>query len=1201
MNSLSFDDPSLDNLDPTLSLNDPSDIDTALLSDIDDMLQLISHQDMEFGGLFDNPPYTGPPLTQEHPGLSQSITTPPAPALAPALVLAPAPAPAPTITATPPPSSSSSILSSSPHLDALLGPPITRSSPTPDKAFQPPTFQQSPLAQVPITTQRQQPASPQQAPSLRLPQVEQPQPILSPPALARAASPHGSPAPTPSFSITPQALFTSPAPQTQSQPQLPAQPPAQSQQVRINYSNQNSYTTVTPSSVSQTATILSSSPPNVQPVTIQAQLQALTTTSPLLTTSVSPSVQSIAPHVQQVPYLRTSSQVLLQPQFIKAESLLLTTLKHDPCIVTTMASSTTPVQSTSLQAFMGGSTILTTMPVMVDADKLPINRIAISGKPFGQPPKGEKRTAHNAIEKRYRSSINDKILELKDLVAGTEAKLNKSAVLRKVLDYIRYLQQANQKLKQENMAFKMAAQKNKSLKDLVAMEVDGPADVKNELPTPPASDVGSPTSFSHCGSDSEPDSPMGEDTKPSVDVVDGSAAGGSASGMLDRSRMALCTFTFLFLSLNPLAALLCSSGSSSAGSASAAATHHAGRSVLGVDIAADSWGWMDWMLPTILVWLLNGILVSGVLIRLLVYGEPVTRPHSGSSVLFWRHRKQADLDLARGDFAQASQNLWTCLKALGRPLPISQLDLGCAALWSLLRFCLQRLWVGRWLAAKAGGLRSDRPLKEDASKSSRDAALVYHRLHQLRMTGKLNGSHLSAVHMALSAVNLAECAGSCLPVASLAEVYVSAALRVKASMPRILHFTSRVFLSSARQACLSSSGSVPPAMQWLCHPLGHRFFVDGDWAIRSIPKESIYSQAGNTVDPLAQVTQAFREHLLEKALYCVAQPHEEKSPSQGEGEYADALEYLQLLISASDAAGATSQSFAIGSNMATVTGCDPHSKWWSSVTVVIINWLQGDDAAAERLYPTVEHLPRSLQNAESLLPKTCLNTFRAVRALLSKPENCQLSLSYSDKASTLLRDSLNLGPHCHSSSLDKVIQLLLCDLLLVMRTNVWRLQQQGAGPVGSGSVGTSGPVGVHQASPPELQGFQQDLSSLRKLAHSFRPAMRRLFLHEATARLMAGASPTRTHQLLDRSLRRRATPGTKTEECETRPGQREQAEAVMLACRYLPPSFLSAPGQRVGMLADAARTLEKLGDKRTLHDCQQMIIKLGSGTTVTNS
>ncbi|XP_071777296.2 sterol regulatory element-binding protein 1 [Centroberyx gerrardi] len=1200
MNSLSFDDPSLDNLDPTLSLNDPSDIDTALLNDIDDMLQLINNQDMEFGGLFDPPPYTGPPPTQELPGLTQSISS----------------APPPSTTSTPPSSSSSSILSSSPHLDALLGPPITRSSSTPDKAFQPPTFQQSPLAQVPNSNPRQQPASPQQAQGLRQPKVDQPQPILSPPAPAQAASPHGSPGQSPVFSSTPQALFTSPAPQPQPQPQtqpqtqpqplplplplpLPQpqlQAPAQSQQARVSYSSQNSYTAVSQGGVSQPVPSLSSSPSSVQQVAIQTQLQGLTTTSPLLTTSASPPVQTIAPHVQQVP-------VLLQPQFIKAESLLLTTLKHDPCIVTTVASSlatTTPVQSTSLQALMGGGTILTTVPVMVDTDKLPINRIAISGKPAGQPHKGEKRTAHNAIEKRYRSSINDKIIELKDLVAGTEAKLNKSAVLRKAIDYIRYLQQANQKLKQENMALKMAAQENKSLKDLVAMEVDGQPEVKNELPTPPASDVGSPTSFSHCGSDSEPDSPMGEDTKPSVGMLDRSAAGGSAGGMLDRSRMALCGFTFLFLSLNPLAALLCgSSGSSSAGGSTA--THGTGRSVLGLEIAADSWGWMDWMLPTLLVWLLNGVLVSGVLIRLLVYGEPVTRPHSGSSVLFWRHRKQADLDLARGDFAQASQNLWTCLKALGRPLPTSQLDLACAALWALLRFCLQRLWVGRWLAARAGGLRSDRPLQEDACKSSRDAALVYHRLHQLHMTGKLNGSHLSAVHMALSAVNLAECAGSCLPVATLAEVYVSAALRVKASLPRILHFTSRVFLSSARQACLSSSGSVPPAMQWLCHPLGHRFFVDGDWAVRSTPKESIYSQAGNTVDPLAQVTQAFREHLLEKALYCVAQPRGEKSPSQGEGEYADALEYLQLLTSASDAAGATTQSFAIGSNMATVTGCDPHSKWWSSVAVVIINWLQGDDAAAERLYPAVEHLPRSLQNAESRLPKASLNTFRAVRALLSKPENCQLSLSHSDKASALLRDSLNLGPHCHSSSIDKVVQLLLCDLLLVMRTNVWRLQQQGAGPGAAGAAGASGPAGVHQASPPELQGFQQDLSSLRKLAHSFRPAMRRLFLHEATARLMAGASPTRTHQLLDRSLRRRATPGAKTEECETRPGQREQAEAVMLACRYLPPSFLSAPGQRVGMLADAARTLEKLGDKRTLHDCQQMIIKLGSGTTVTSS
>lgn len=99
----------------------------------------------------------------------------------------------------------------------------------------------------------------------------------------------------------------------------------------------------------------------------------------------------------------------------------------------------------------------------------------------------------------------------------------------------------------------------------------------------------------------------------------------------------------------------------------------------------------------------------------------------------------------QGDFAQASHNLRTCLKALGRPLPTSQLDLACAALWSLLRFCLQRLCVGRWLAARAGGLRTNRPLQEDACKSSRDAALVYHRLHQLHMTGRFNTMAIAEV------------------------------------------------------------------------------------------------------------------------------------------------------------------------------------------------------------------------------------------------------------------------------------------------------------------------------------------------------------------------------------------------------------------------------------------------------------------------
>lgn len=69
------------------------------------------------------------------------------------------------------------------------------------------------------------------------------------------------------------------------------------------------------------------------------------------------------------------------------------------------------------------------------------------------------------------------------------------------------------------------------------------------------------------------------------------------------------------------------------------------------------------------------------------------------------------------------------------------------------------------------------------------------------------------------------------------------------------------------------------------------------------------------------------------------------------------------------------------------------------------------------------------------------------------------------------------------------MQLLLCDLLLVARTCLWQRQQSPASAQAAHS-GSNGP----QASALELRGFQHDLSSLRRLAQSFRPAMRRVSL-----------------------------------------------------------------------------------------------------------
>ncbi|XP_036152157.1 sterol regulatory element-binding protein 1 isoform X7 [Myotis myotis] len=1037
------------------ALAEPCELDAALLTDIEDMLQLLSNQDADFPGLFD-PPYAGGGAAGADPARpearSPNGSSPPRATMSSPL---------------------EGFLGGAKAIPPLLSPPQPASA---LKMYPPgPAFSPGPgIKEEPVPLTILQPPTPQPLPGALPPQSF---PASAPLQLNSSPSPVP-PSPVPGYP-SPAGCFST------------GTPPGSTPQPR-------------PGS------------PGGPPVSVHAQVQSaapqplLTATAP---TTVAPGTATVASQIQQVP-------VLLQPHFIKADSLLLTAVKAD----------------------------------------------------LGAPAKAA---------------------GVGSLAAGTAVQTGPL--------------QSNQKLKQENLSLRAAAHKSKPLRDLVsACGGGGDADVpmegiKPEVDTlsPPPSDAGSPSRSSPLslsskggggGSDSEPDSPVFEDSQAKPEPPPPA----HSRGLLDRSRLALCALLFLCLSCNPLASLL---GSwALPGPLDATSTHQgSGRSVLGTE-DREGPGWAPRLLPP-LVWLTNGLLALGSLALLFVYGEPVTRPHSGPAVHFWRHRKQADLDLARGDCAQASQQLQLALRALGRPLPTCPLDLACSLLWNLLRHLLQRLWLGRWLAGRAGGLQRDCALQADARASARDAALAYHRLHQLLATGKYAGGRLTAANLALSALNLAECAGDAVSAATLAEIYAAAALTVKTHLPRALHFLTRLFLSSARQACLAQSGAVPIALQWLCHPVGHRFFVDGDWAVGSPPRESLYSSAGNPVDPLAQVTQLFREHLLERALNCVAQPSPSPASADGDREFSDALGYLQLLHSCSDAAGAPACSFSTGSSMAAATGTDPVATWWASLTAVVAHWRRQDEEAAARLYPLVERLPRALQESERPLPRAALLSFKAARALLGrrKTEASPASLALCEKASGYLQDSLAITTA--GSSIDKAMQLLLCDLLLGARTSLW-LRQQPSAPAQAAQGQGSGA----QASALELRGFQRDLSGLRRLAQSFQPAMRRVFLHEATARLMAGASPTRTQQLLDRSLRKRAGACGKggAAEVELRP-RREHAEALLLASCCLPPCLLAVPGQRVGMLAEAERMLEKLGDRRLLHDCQQMLMRLGGGTTVTSS
>jgi len=91
--------------------------------------------------------------------------------------------------------------------------------------------------------------------------------------------------------------------------------------------------------------------------------------------------------------------------------------------------------------------------------------------------------------------------------------------------------------------------------------------------------------------------------------------------------------------------------------------------------------------------------------------------------------------------------------------------------------------------------------------------------------------------------------------------------------------------------------------------------------------------------------------------------------------------------------------------------------------------------------------------------------------------------------------------------------------------------------------------------------------SLRRLAEIVPWLQNRLYLHEATIRMMAGASPNKTQQLLDKS--------TSVETNKVRGlvcardrdvyiGQREHAMALMLACKHLPTQLHSSSAETSG-------------------------------------
>ncbi|XP_059060154.1 sterol regulatory element-binding protein 1 [Achroia grisella] len=795
-----------------------------------------------------------------------------------------------------------------------------------------------------------------------------------------------------------------------------------------------------------------------------------------------------------------------------------------------------------------GPTLLTTatgIPVVLEGDKIALTQAPNIGTPKV---KEVKRSAHNAIERRYRTSINDRIIELKNMLVGEDAKLNKSAILRKTIDYIKYLQNQNARLKQENMALKLTCQKS-GLKEPV---IEGGY-------TPPHSDISSPYPSPHALDSDSPSSPDYKIEEKYSKIV---------MGMGDHSRLALCAFMVGLIAFNPFGTFFGKMTPDLKPDDFSARVDQ--RRILSDDNVGYTNGpWAIWLFNTFFIYLINFIILGGCLVKLLVYGDSVPKSQSKEAGLFYKHKRLADNFLKKGNLDNAKLEYHRSLAVCGKSVQSGgQGHVKYSALLAaILRQFLQRLPFGGYLARRAGDLWSDSPARRATQHWATEVSTVSHRLAQLSVLPSHSG-RTESVLLALQAVNLAEATGNGL---LLADTYVTAALVFKDYIPKIGNWLCGYYLRLCRSAG-AGAGASSGRLRWAGGALAYSFLRSRHWSYdRDHRSSALFSRLPDPTDPLAYAMRAYHLELLQKSLEMLLIADERSNTR-------DVLELIKLITD------------DVSTDAPHHNGCwDPVMEWWANIVGVAATWLLADTSKAIEIGNRLDLLPETLANCEDPLPGALHLAYKSRRGLLSlaqcRDENSiertsETILKVCDLAGAKLTDSLAYYCCRKPTKLMMLMQVLCCDWLLEVRAAVWEASRTSPAPL------------------PQLQAFQRDLHSLRRISQDLTGMTSRMLLQSAVCRMMAGAAPRRTQQLLDGSLRPRSNRPSiicgKERVLEGGGGEGERALALYMACKHLPAAVLAAPGERAGMLAQAAAMLHKIGHRSRLPLCYHLMKSFGS-------
>lgn len=497
-----------------------------------------------------------------------------------------------------------------------------------------------------------------------------------------------------------------------------------------------------------------------------------------------------------------------------------------------------------------------------------------------------KRSTHNAIEKRYRTSINDKIVELKNLLVGEGGKLNKSAILKRSIEKISDLEGQNYDLKMENARLRemLNAQlstnyDDKSLKDLLLLKplmqhkrryTQSSSGSINEfgdrMTPPPTSDESNPSlSPAHSDTASMP-SPLGHE-EISKDIHSGyehqspkrsrktpsPSDRSTTHGMSTLSKLTLCMFMFAIVTINPLASLISPAADDQYFQEPVEVSR---RTILG--IGSDNSNIFDilWrrFTSSFLVLGLNVIILIVCIVKLCYHSDSILNFCSPAAEKYRKQKRIADAEFDAGNAGAAFIAYEKCLLMFGITLPQTYFEVTPMIFWQFLRCCMHRLRIGSWVNKKFSRIIYSEEKKNDALNSIQELAIILNRCNQIHLSQDMRDGR--GLILTMHSVNLAEVATNIDP-SNLVEIYLTAALRCRRNYMHIFSWIcSRYYFFKAKQVATSLyDPQLPPKFNWIfSSPNGYRFICKFSFdSIVEASEATVFHQTVNPLDTLSLV------------------------------------------------------------------------------------------------------------------------------------------------------------------------------------------------------------------------------------------------------------------------------------------------------------------------------------------------------------